>query len=51
LDYQEQLGFKKFLISSTHAKSGESWGEHGYIRLVRGQNECGLADYVSYPVI
>jgi len=28
---------------------GSSWGESGYIRLVRGQNQCGLANSASYP--
>jgi cathepsin L len=28
---------------------GASWGESGYIRLVRGSNECGLANMASYP--
>jgi hypothetical protein len=28
---------------------GASWGENGYIRLVRGQDQCGLADSASYP--
>jgi len=28
---------------------GASWGEQGYIRFIRGQNECGLADSASYP--
>jgi hypothetical protein len=30
---------------------GDSWGEEGYIRMVRGQNECGLATEPSYPVM
>lgn len=30
---------------------GESWGEEGYIRLVRGKNLCGIANRASYPVI
>jgi C1A family cysteine protease len=30
---------------------GASWGESGYIRLIRGQNQCGLANAASYPVV
>lgn len=30
---------------------GAAWGESGYIRLVRGQDQCGLADAASYPVV
>jgi len=26
-----------------------SWGEHGYIRMVRNQNICGIANMASYP--
>ena len=28
---------------------GASWGEDGYIRMVRGKNMCGLAQRASYP--
>jgi len=28
---------------------GTSWGDQGYIRIVRGQNMCGLANMASYP--
>lgn len=28
---------------------GESWGENGYMRIVMGKNECGLADSACYP--
>jgi hypothetical protein len=28
---------------------GSSWGEEGYIRMVRGKNMCGLANQASYP--
>jgi len=30
---------------------GASWGESGYIRLIRGTNECGVAQEPSYPVV
>jgi C1A family cysteine protease len=29
---------------------GTSWGEAGYIRMIRGKDECGIADEPSYPV-
>jgi len=28
---------------------GATWGEQGYIRMVRNKNMCGLADDASYP--
>jgi C1A family cysteine protease len=28
---------------------GASWGEKGYIRVPYGTNECGLANFASYP--
>lgn len=29
---------------------GGSWGEKGYIRMLRGANLCGISDSASYPV-
>jgi len=28
---------------------GGTWGESGYIRMVRGKDQCGIADSASYP--
>lgn len=28
-----------------------TWGDEGYIRMVRGKDQCGLADAASYPVV
>jgi len=30
---------------------GTSWGEQGYIRLSKGNNECGISAEPSYPVV
>ncbi|KAL6654295.1 hypothetical protein ACP70R_007760 [Stipagrostis hirtigluma subsp. patula] len=30
---------------------GKSWGEDGFMRLVRGTNACGVANMASYPVL
>jgi len=30
---------------------GTTWGEAGYIRMVRGANECGIAEDASFPTI
>jgi len=30
---------------------GASWGVEGYIKLVRGKDQCGLADSASYPTV
>jgi len=29
---------------------GTSWGEAGYIRMIRNKDECGIADEPSYPL-
>ncbi|KAH3731392.1 cathepsin L 1 precursor [Pelomyxa schiedti] len=30
---------------------GADWGEKGYIRILRGSDECGIAEAISYPVL
>jgi hypothetical protein len=30
---------------------GASWGEAGYIRMIRGKNICGLTAAASYPIV
>ena len=30
--------------------AGTSWGEAGYIRIVRGRNSCGISNMASYQV-
>ena len=28
---------------------GSSWGESGYIRMIKGSNQCGIATMATYP--
>lgn len=39
----------QYLISFSY---GEQWGEKGYMKIPRGQNNyCGIASYAMYPVL
>ena len=28
---------------------GSSWGESGYVRMIKGSNQCGIATMATYP--
>ncbi|XP_029403403.1 cathepsin 7-like isoform X1 [Mus pahari] len=45
---RESEGRKYWLVKNSH---GEQWGEKGYIKIPRGQNYCGIANYAMYPAL
>ncbi|XP_031214774.1 cathepsin 7-like [Mastomys coucha] len=46
---QESEGRKYWLVKNSY---GERWGEKGYMKIPRGQNNyCGIASYAMYPVL
>jgi len=49
--YGEQNGKKYWKVKNSW---GQMWGEHGYVRMLRGKSgagECGIRKQASYPVI
>lgn len=46
--YGVQDGIKYWLLKNSW---GHKWGDHGYFRLIRGKNMCGVAESPSFPIV
>ncbi|XP_021765963.1 macrodontain-1-like [Chenopodium quinoa] len=45
--YDDTYGTNYWLIKNSW---GESWGENGYMRIIKDQNQCGISMAASYPI-
>lgn len=46
--YGTDNGVKYWKVKNSWAAS---WGEEGYVRVVRGSDECGILELAAYPVV